>query len=275
LATLLAERRSPALVVAPSEGIEDQPRTSSRTWGAMLGPAFLIMLIAPARSGSVPHTLVYPLAFSLVGVILGIRVARNRTKERSIDHPFAALYPRSIRDYVPDKLGLGWVASVALFCSVVVWNGTRYHLNDPTQWFSSAAEYWITGGLLLFGVLCGVAASTGVVRSPAALDTNDPRALIVDDARRACALQRLVGASMMLLMFAIHRFSPNERLGPLTLPSTVLCFWGAVVWCSPAGIPLQTAKRWKSLFAVSREPQRPQQRLDTVASLDEVPGNIS
>jgi hypothetical protein len=274
VATFLAERRSPALVVAPIEGIEEQPRTNSRTWGAVLGPALLVMLIAPTRSGSVPHTLVYPLAFSFVGVILGFRVARHTTKERTVDHPFAALYPRSIRDYVPYKLGLGWIASVVVFCSVVFWNGTRYHLNDPTQWFSSPAEYWITGGLVLFGGLCCVAASIGVVRSSVTLDTNDPRALIIDDARRACAVQRLAGASMMLLMFAIHRFSPNGRLGVLTLPSTILCFWGAVVWCGPAGIPIQTAKRWKSLFAVNLEGKRSQQSLAAVESLDEVRGNI-
>ena len=252
-ATFVAERRSPALVIINPTETEDRPRKSSRTWGAMFGPALLIMLIAPARNGNTPPiTLVYPLAFILMGIALGVRVWRNATKERSIEHPYAALHPRSIQDYVPGKLGLGWFAALAIFCAVVAGNGTHYHLNDPTQWFSSPAEYWIAAASLLAGAICVVAGSIGVVRSIAALDANDPRALIVDDARRACAVQRLIGASMLLLMSAVTRFSENGHLGILALPSTILSFWGAVVWCSPAGIPPQTAERWKSLFSMEK-----------------------
>jgi hypothetical protein len=185
-------------------------------------------------------------------VPLGVRVWRNATKERSIDRPYAALYPRSIQDYVPGKLGLGWIAALAIFCAVVAGNGTQYHLNDPTQWFSSPAEYWIVAASLLAGAICVVAGSIGVVRSSAAFDANDARALIVDDARRACAVQRLIGASMLLLMSAVTRFSENGHLGILALPSTIFSFWGAVVWCSPAGIPPKTAERWKSLFSVEQ-----------------------
>jgi hypothetical protein len=251
VATFLAERRNPELTAPVNDPVDDLSRKSSRTSGSLLGPALLIMLIAPARSGTISSPLLYPSVFVLAGLLLGIRTVRNVTKSRRIDRPYVALYPRALRDYVPDKLALGWIGCLSTFCLAIVSNGTHLHVNDPTQWFSSPEEYWSAAGLLFVSALCALLAMMGVVRSGGALEAEDPRALIIDDARRAAAIQRVAGASMFLLMLVAARFAPREQLGRLGGPAFVFCFWGAVVWCSPAGIPPRTAERWKSLFSTS------------------------
>jgi hypothetical protein len=170
--------------------------------------------------------------------------AASRFSERS----FSPMYRRGLLDYVPWKAALAWLVSVIACLAVPVWVARHRLIGGTRSYFSSFTEYLL---LALFGVgaqLSAVVASIVIVRFRATFSDADARALIADDARRAQAVQQLLGASVFISTSSLSLLLGREMpLGVFGWLLGGLAIFGAVLWWTPIGVAHQTAERWKAL----------------------------
>jgi hypothetical protein len=170
------------------------------------------------------------------------------TASRFSETSFSPMYRRGLLDYVPWKAAWAWLVSAIACVAVPVWVARHRPIGGTRSYFSSFTEYLL---LALFGVgaqLSAVVASIVIVRFRATFTDADARALIADDARRAQAVQQLLGASAFLSTMSLSMLLGREMpLGVFAWLLGGLATFGAVLWWTPIGVAHQTAERWKAL----------------------------
>jgi hypothetical protein len=170
--------------------------------------------------------------------------AASRFSETS----FSPMYRRGLLDYVPWKAALAWLVSVIACVAVPVWVARHRPIGGARSYFSSFTEYLLLALFAVGAQLSAVVASIVIVRFRATFSAADARALIADDARRAQAVQQLLGASVFISTSSLSLLLGREMpLGVLAWLLGGLATFGAVLWWTPIGVADQTAERWKAL----------------------------
>lgn len=132
--------------------------------------------------------------------------------------------------------------------AVPVWVARHRPIGGPRSYFSSFNEYLLLALFAVGAQLSAVVASIVIVRFRATFSAADARALIADDARRAQAVQQLLGASVFISTSSLSLLLGREMpLGVFAWLLGGLATFGAVLWWTPIGVADQTAERWKAL----------------------------
>ncbi len=250
LASVLAERRAPRLVRGADDPYVDTWKKTgrSRAWRTGAGAFAVSQMFGMLESGNSGITVSIVGLVLAVGTALAIGGARARAQYLAREQTFSPMYRRALSDYIPRRAVLGWLLSVLATVSVSVWVLWAGRVGTQGSYLSSIREFWLVVALVVCSQIVAGVSSVAIVRFRASFDDGDARALIADDARRAAAVQRLLGASVFLATSTIMKLMTREvSSGWISFLLFLVSLFGAVLWWSPIGVSKSTAERWKTL----------------------------
>lgn len=249
LASVFAERRAPHLIRRPEVPFLDtwQKTGRSTAWRSGAGTLALVQMFGLLESGKTVMILsVLGLVFG-VGLVLAIQ-GGEQPKSPSTERTFSPMYRRTLSDYIPRRAVLGWGFSFLMTLFVSLWVITTGRVGTERSYLSSFGEFWLLVSIAVLSQIGAALSSIAIVRFRASFDDSDARALIADDARRAAAVQRLLGASVCLATSTLSKLLNREvSFGWIGFFLFVISLFGAMLWWSPIGVSKSTAERWKRL----------------------------
>jgi hypothetical protein len=249
LASLVGERRAPKLIRRPDVPFVDtwQKTGRSTAWRTGVGTLALVQMFGLLESGKTEVILsVLGLVFG-VGLVLAVRSARQ-PKAQVTERTFSPMYRRTLSDYIPRRAVLGWAFSFLATVAVSLWVLLKGRVGTERSYISSVEEFWLLVLIAVFSQMVAALSAIVIVKFPASFDDSDARALIADDARRAAAVQRLLGASVCLATSTVTKLLNREvSFGWIGFTLFIVSLLGAVLWWSPIGVSKSTAERWKRL----------------------------
>lgn len=249
LASVVGERRAPKLIRRPGVPFVDawQKTGRSTAWRTGAGTLALVQMFGLLESGKTELILsVIGLVFG-VGLVLALR-SGGQPKPLVAERRFSPMYRRTLTDYIPRCGVLGWTFSFSATVAVSLWVFLNGRVGTERSFVSSVGEFWLLVLIAVIAQMGAALSAISIVKFPASFDDSDARALIADDARRAAAVQRLLGASVCLATSTVSKLWNREvSFGWIGFILFIVSLFGAVLWWSPIGVSKSTAERWKRL----------------------------
>jgi hypothetical protein len=249
LASVFGERRAPKLIRRPEVPFVDtwQKTGRSTAWRSGAGTLALVQMFGLLESGNNGMILsVLGLVFG-IGLVLAVQ-SGGQPKSPALERTFSPMYRRTLSDYIPRRAAIGWAFSFLATLTVSLWVFLTGRVGTERSSISSVGEFWLLVSIAVVAQTGAAFSSLVIVKFPASFDDSDARALIADDARRAAAVQRLLGASVCLATSTVSKLLNREvSFGWIGFFLFVVSLCGAVLWWSPIGVSKSTAERWKRL----------------------------